>query len=293
MTASLQAPELTVSTAEATVEAGQPLEVTVRLVADRPTEVSGGQVELVRSGAVAHAERGWMGAGATVSLRRSAVLDRADLAPTEPLVAGQPLVRRVTLAVPAGEATVDGYLVQQEYAVRARLHVPHGRDAEASTPVRITSRAADRSWVAGTAAVVEDADVADLGLEEVSSRRLSGGMPISGAVTVTPRRAGRARGVRVELVLAEHVPARLPEMPLEEDRAETTVVATVAVAGPLDLQPGAVLRLPFTIRSPLPLPAPSLSAPEFTLRWLLRAVLDRPRRPDVTTALELWAATAP
>ena len=54
-----------------------------------------------------------------------------------------------------------------------------------------------------------------------------------------------------------------------------------------------MLRLPFTIRAPLTLPAPSLSAPEFTLRWLLRAVLDRPRRPDPTTTLELWAATAP
>ncbi|MGY1703297.1 hypothetical protein ACI79C_01890 [Geodermatophilus sp. SYSU D00697] len=293
MTASLQAPELTVSTAAATVEAGQPLEVTVRFVADRPTEVTGGQVELVRSGAVAHSERGWMGAGATVSSRRSAVLGRADLDPVGPLVAGQHLVRSVTLAVPAGEATVDGYLVQQEYGVRARLQVHHGRDVEASTAVVVTSRAADRSWVTGTAAVVDEAGVAALGLEEVSSRRLSGGVPVSGTVTVTPRRAAHARGVRVELVLAEQVPARLPEMPLEEDRTRTTVVATVALAGPVDLEPGAVLRLPFTIRAPLPLPAPSMSAPEFTLRWLLRAVLDRPRRPDPTSTVEQWAATAP
>ncbi|MGY1669199.1 hypothetical protein [Geodermatophilus sp. SYSU D00710] len=293
MRAPLQVPEITVSAAEATVEAGRPLEVTVRFVPDHPSEVSGGQVELVRHGAIAHLERGWMGAGATVSSRRSAVLDRADLGPAEPLVAGQRLLRRVTLTVPAGEATVEGYLVQQAYAIRARLHVPHGRDAEASTAVRVTSHAADRNWVTGTAAVVDDAGVAALGLEEVSSRRLSGGVPVSGTVTVTPRGAGRARGVRVELVLAEQVPARLPEMPLEEDRAETTVVATMAVAGPLEVEPGAVLRLPFTIRPPLPLPAPSISAPEFTLRWLLRAVLDRPGRPDATTTLELWAATAP
>ncbi|WP_141233698.1 hypothetical protein [Geodermatophilus saharensis] len=281
------------SAAEATVEAGQPLEVTVRFAADRPTEVTGGQVELVRHGMVAHAERGWMGAGATVSLRRSAVLDRADVDPAGPLVAGQHLVRSVTLAVPAGEASVDGYLVQQAYAVRARLDVSHGRGAEAGTAVRVTSRAAERSWVADTTAVVDDAGVAVLGIEDVTGRRLSGGVPLTGTVTVTPCRTGRARGVRVELVLAEQVPARSPEMPLEEDRAATTVVATAAVAGPLDLEPGAVLRLPFTLRPPLPLPAPSISAPEFTLRWLLRAVVDRPRRPDPTTTLELWAATAP
>ncbi|GAA4744066.1 hypothetical protein GCM10023328_27240 [Modestobacter marinus] len=290
---SVQAPGLAVATAGATVEAGQSLEVAVRFVTDHPGEVSGGHVELVRHGAVAHLERNWMGAGATVSSRRSAVLDRVELGPAGPLVAGQPLVRRVTLAVPAGEATVEGYLVQQAYAIRAGLRTPDGRDAEASTAVRVTSRAADRSWVTGTAAVVEDADVATVGIEGVSSRRLSGGVLVPGTVTVTPRRAGRARGVRVELVLAEQVPARLPQMPLEEDRARTTVVATVAAAGPVDLHPGRVLRLPFTLRAPLPLPAPSISTPEFTLRWLLRAVVDRPLRPDPTAALELWAATAP
>ena len=129
------------------MEAGPALEVTVGFVADRPTEVVGGRVELVRHGAVAHFERGWMGAGATVSFRRSAVLDRADLDPAGPLVAGQPLVRQVTLTVPAGEATVDGYLVQREDAVCGRLHLPHGCDAESNTAVLVTSRAADRRWV--------------------------------------------------------------------------------------------------------------------------------------------------
>lgn len=292
MTTSLQMHDLTVSTAEAEVEAGQPLEVTVRFVTNRPTEVTGGQVELVRSGAVTHVERGWMGAGATVSFRRSAVLDRAELDRAGPLVPGQQLVRQVTLAVPAGEATVDGYLVQQGYAIHARLHVVHGRDAEATTAVVVTSRAAARDWVDDTPAVVEDDGAAALGLE-VSSRRMFGGVPLSGTVTVAPHRAGHARGVRVELVLEEQVPARVGDVPLEEDRAKTTVIATAALAGRVDLEAGQVLRLPFTIRPPLPLPAPSLSAPEFTVRWLLRAVLDRARRPDPTTTLELRAATAP
>jgi hypothetical protein len=38
-----------------------------------------------------------------------------------------------------------------------------------------------------------------------------------------------ARGVRVELPLDEHVPARADE-PLEEDRHATTVISTVPVA---------------------------------------------------------------
>jgi hypothetical protein len=53
-----------------------------------------------------------------------------------------------------------------------------------------------------------------------------------------------------------------------------------------------VLRLPFTLRVPLPLPAPSIDTPEFTLRWLLRAVLDRPLRRDPVATVELCGTTA-
>jgi hypothetical protein len=59
--------------------------------------------------------------------------------------------------------------------------------------------------------------------------------------------------VRAELVLDEHVAARAGE--------------------------------------PIRLPAPSSSTPDFTLRRLLRAVLDRPLRPDPHTSLELRATT--
>ncbi|MGZ4568204.1 MAG: hypothetical protein ACXVFZ_15520 [Blastococcus sp.] len=285
--------ELTVTTAEGAVAAGQPLSVTVRFVADRPTEITGGEVELVRHGAVTHFERGWMGAGGTVSFRGVAVLDRADLDVAGPLVSGQHLSRQMTLRVPPGEATVDGYLVQQEYAVRARLRAVHARDVEGVSALRVLSTAADRGWVTQTAPVVDDAGFAAVGIEDLSTRQLRGGVPISGTVTVIPRQAGRARGVRVEVVLEEQVPARVAERPVEEDRARTTVVATDALTDHLDLEPGRELRLPFTLRVPLPLPAPSISTPEFSLRWLLRAVVDRPRRPDPTTTLELCGTTAP
>jgi hypothetical protein len=247
----------------------------------------------VREGAVAHFERGWTGAGGTVSSRRSTVLDRAELDAAGPLAAEQHLVRQVILRVPADEATVDGYLVQQQCTVRARLRLAHGRDPEAGAAVRVVSAAANRSWVTDTAAVADDAGIATLGIEELSTRQLHGGVPISGRVTVAPHRVGRADGVRVELVLDERVPARLGEMPLEEDRGRTSVVAAVPLIGSVDLEPGRVLQLPFTIRGPVQLPAPSISAPEFTLRWLLRAVLDRPLHRDPTTTLELWGATAP
>ena len=292
MTTSVRDAELTVEPAGRTVEAGQPLRVTLRFRGEQPPHALGGQVRLVRKGAVAHFERGWMGAGGTVSFRRVAVLDRADLDADGWQSNGPDVTREVMLRVPPGEATVDGFLVQQHYAVMAQLHLPGGDELEADAALRVTSAAAEHSWVTGISAEVHDAGAAVLGVEDLSSRSLSGGVPISGTVTVVPRRAGHVRGARVELVLDEHVPARA-DVPLEEARVRTTVVAAVAVTGPLDLEPGRVLRLPFTLDVPGTLPAPSISAPEFTLRWLLRAVLDRPVRPDATATLELCGSTAP
>jgi hypothetical protein len=46
--------QVDVSADEETVVAGQPLEVTVRLVADRLVEISDGEVELVRGAVVTH-----------------------------------------------------------------------------------------------------------------------------------------------------------------------------------------------------------------------------------------------
>jgi hypothetical protein len=59
----------------------------------------------------------------------------------------------------------------------------------------------------------------------------------------------------------------------------------------VDLEPGQALRWPFTLRVPLASQAPSISTSEFTLRWLPRAVLDSPPRPDPTVAVELWGTT--
>lgn len=293
MTNPLRPPvQVVVDAAEETVVAGQPLQVTVRLAADRPLELAGGEVELVRDAAVTHSQRQWSGAGGPVSVRSSAVIARAAADLTGPVTAGQQLVRHITVDVPPGEATIAGHLVQQNYTLRVRIHADGHRGGKAVAPVSITSADTGREWIAGTAPTVEEAGFAALGFEKLSGRRLVAGVPVTGAVTVAPRQAGRAHGVRVELVLAEHVPARADE-PTEEDRDAATVVTTVPVAERLDLESSRVLRLPFTLRVPLPLPAPSISTPEFTLRWLLRAVLDRQLRRDPSTTIELWGTTAP
>jgi hypothetical protein len=270
-----------------TVVAGQPVAVTVRIVADHPLQVVGGEVELIRNSAVTRFRRQWMGAGGAVSLRSSAVAARADLEPAGPPTTGQEL----TLTVPPGEASIAGYLVQQDYVLRARVRFDGFREAEGDRALRVGSTAGPAPMGGEGAPEVQDAGFAELGLADLSTRTLTGGETVDGTVTVTPRQAGTTRGLRVELVLDEHVPARADE-PLEEDRRRTTVVTTVPLSGAADLGPGRVLRLPFTMAVPCPLPAPTLSTPDFTLRWLLRAVLDRPLRADPCTTLELYGTTA-
>jgi len=284
-------PQLDVSAPDEAV-AGQPLEVTVRLVADRALDVSRGEVELVRTTDVTRLQRNWTGAGSTVSRRSSAVPCRAHLDVAGPLAAGQQLVRRTTLDIPGDEATVAGHLVQQDYTVRARLHTDDGGAIEGTAVVKVGSSASARGWVADAGPTVDEGDCAVLGLDELSSRRLTGGVALHGVVTVTPLRAGTARGLRVELVLDERVPAR-EDQPLEEDRAAATVHSAELLTDHLELVPGQVLRSPFSLQVPQQLQAPSMSTPAFTLRWLLRAVLDRSMRTDPSTTVELWGTTTP
>jgi hypothetical protein len=272
------------------VAAGRTLEVMVAFVPDRPVDVTDGHVELIRTTAVTHIGRNWTGAGSKVSLRSSSVISRADLGIVGPLAPGQCFQRQLELAVPPGEATIAGRLVQQDYVARFRVRA--GRDAGADAVVRVVSVTPVRAGAADAAPVTDDAGFAVLAIEAPAARQLTAGVPLIGAVTVAPLDAGTARGVRLELVLDEHVPAR-PREPLEEDCNATTVVAAVSLAENVGLLPGTMLRLPFTLPVPEWLPAPSVSTADFTLSWVLRAVLDRSMHRDPSTAIELCALPAP
>jgi len=133
----------------------------------------------------------------------------------------------------------------------------------------------------------------------LSARRLVPGSELSGSVTVTPRRAGSARALRLELVLQENVehgpwlgddPARNPS---DQGKQAETVVDCVQLAGHHELEAGQPRSYTFTLPVPPQLPAPSMHTPEFSLRWLLRAVLDRPLHRDPYVEVELHAVTSP
>lgn len=183
--------------------------------------------------------------------------------------------------------------------MQARLHLANSRDAEVTKPIVVLSRARDCALVADAPPMQEDQGCAVLGFESLSSRRLVPGVPLSGVLTVAPLRSASARGIRLDLVLSEHVlhgprvsddPARNPAY---EDKYADTVVAALPLADHVGLEASRPLRFEFTVPVPSQLPAPTMRTPDFTLRWMLRGVVDWQLHRDPCVAVELHAATTP
>jgi hypothetical protein len=205
----------------------------------------------------------------------------------------------VTLDIPPdGPGSVQTDLVEIGWAVHARLHMASRGTPRWPGPSWL-SQARDCARVAQAPPVLEAQGCAVLGLESLSSRRLVPGVPLSGVLTVAPLRSASARGIRLDLVLVEHVlhgprvtddPARNPA---HEDKYADTVVASLPLAEHVRLDPSQPLRFEFTVPVPPQLPAPTTRMPNFTLSWMLRGVVDRQLHRDPSVAVELQAVTTP
>jgi hypothetical protein len=279
---------------------GSTIEATVRATAGREVMVEGGRVELVRT--MTYRYTAWSPYASPIAIpaRNTKVIRQAHFHPASPLVGGQPLVQPVALDIPpGGPGSVQADLVEIGWAVHAHLHMAKSPDAEVTRPIVVLSQARDCAPVAQAPPVLEDQGCAVLGIESLSSRRLVPGVPLSGALTVAPLRSATARGIRLELALVEHVlhgprltddPARNPAY---EDTYADTVVASLPLAEQVRLEASRPLRFEFTVPVPPQLPAPTMRMPNFTLRWLLRGVVDRQLHRDPSVAIELHAVTTP
>ena len=69
------------------------------------------------------------------------------------------------------------------------------------------------------------------------------------------------------------------------------VVVSVALADRVELDPARPLTFRFSVPVPDRLPAPSMRTEEFSLRWMLRGVVDRPLRADPCVAVEMHGVT--
>lgn len=290
--------DVAVELATRTVVEGSEIEATVRGIARRDLDMDGGEVELVRTVTYNYRQGLSYGAGYTFPPRRSEVVSRLAL-PAGRLTAGQPLVRQVTLPVPAdapGSASTE--LVNINWAVRVRLQIEGSPDQEVTKGIVVLSRALDRASAAQAPPTGADQGCAALGFESLSTRRLIPRSQLSGLLTVTPLRPRSARYLRLELALLEHVhhgpwigdnPARAPSDP---GREVETIVAGSELADHLVLDPSHPLKFPFTLAVPPDLRAPSIQEPEYSLRWVLRGVLDLRLRQDPYVEIEMQGVTA-
>lgn len=276
------------ATVQATVAAPHLVAVEVGARAQQDAVVHGGVAELVRSRSLGRPGPNRTALGSPVSRRSETVVSTTPFRLAGSMQAGQGQQCSVPLTVPFGEGSVRGQLIRQRYLVRVRLQLSDSDDVLTESAL----------WLPGAPMVSLPDETLAVGtggptvlcFESLSSRRISGGVPVTGSIGVDPVAARGARGLRVELVMLEHVVPTAGE-PLQDDRTASTVVASVGMAGSPKLDTGRSLHAPFTLPVPQRLPAPSMTTPEFTVRWFLRAVLERPMRPDARGALVMTATT--
>ncbi len=276
---------------------GSVIDAVVRGVAGREIVTTGGELALIKTVTYGHRQGNPYGGFYTVPALSTEVVTRQALRTGIRYATGEPLFEAVTLTIPSsGPGSVTTDLIRIEWTVRAHLQLEGHSDVDAGRVIVVLSRSADRASVVDSSPVIQDRQSAHLTCQNLSSRRLIPGVPITGILTLTPQRRVSARSVRVELVLRQQVhhipwigddPTHNPSRGQEID----TVLATVGLGEKVRLDPGQPSRFPFSVAVPAQVPSPSIHTPEFTVSWILRGVLDRALHQDPTVEIELHGVT--
>lgn len=288
--------ELSVTRVEVT--AGQTVQLWLRLTAERPLTVRGATVELSTRLTYLHKEGGLYAGRSIARARRTEVRATQEVPGPWPIQPGELITLPVAVQVPPdAPGTTHVPVVEITWWVTARVRVADFAPAEVSRSFVVLSRAADLLGVAFEPVTGNDRRCARVSIEDLPSRFLAPGCALSGTVAIRPLRRCAIRGVRLELAVRQKVhhgewtgddPTRNPAyQELEQD----LVVAGSRLSGPTVLEPADPVRTPFRLILPEDLPAASLVTPNFTLSWLLRAVVDRRLRPDPYVEVPLHART--
>jgi hypothetical protein len=284
----------------AVVEGGVVL-ATVVTRAMRDVVLQGGEVRLTAALAYTYVTGGIF--GATYSSVARHRIDAAVMALPGPtmLRAGREVEHQVLLGVPAeGLPTTDCELVTIEWSVQARVRFEgSGWVDSAPVAIRVLSEG-----LAGRLALPRTEG--PVYLDGVEPRRVRSGTVVTGEVVVGGRYVNGVRGVRVELVVDQVVPygPMLGDDPshspyVAEKEAESVEARVRLLGSGTDLLVPAVgggdLRRPFRIQVP-EVRAPTLVTANFSVRWLVRAVVDRrvlglPR--SLRADLEVVGSTVP
>lgn len=292
---------VTVHAEPPTVTEGGVVLATVRARATRDVVLQGGSATLTCATAYRYTTGGAYGTSYSSTARRSDDLASQPLPGPTFLRAGRESEEQVLLVVPpTGPPTTACDLVTIAWTVGATVRF-EGSGRAVAAPVDLTVLGGGAGAEITGSTVVDRGRFGSIAFEDMSGRTIAPGSTLSGCVVVRPRRAGAVGALRVELVLAQVVPhgpmigddpSRNPYIAEKESE---TVVARVALTAPVDVG-GGLLRAPFVLSVPTSLPAPTLVTPDFSLRWVLRAVVGRRGAwlPRTTSAdVELAGSTIP
>ena len=289
---------VTLSVAHVEVVAGQSLEVWVQLAAQQPLTVRGLVVELATRLTYQHKEVGFYGGRSVAHARRTEVQATQEVPGPWPVEASEVVRLPVTVPVPArAPGTTHVPLVELTWWVTVRVNVADFAETRVSRSFVVLSRAPELLDRASAPPVLDDRGCARVAIEELSSRSAAPGRPLSGTVAISPIRRCAIQATRVQLLVRQQIhhgewvgqdPTRNPGY---QEMERDLVVAQRQIGGSVQLEPGVPVRAPFTLLLPDDLPTASVQNSNFTLEWLLRAMLDRRLRSDPYVEVPLHGRT--
>jgi hypothetical protein len=278
---------------------GESLGVKLTITALRPAMIEDVEIALIRKVNYTYGRGNIYGGVFPARERSTEQLTTVSVPAPGAIPAGQTRVLSETLSVPNdGLASVRGDLIDVGWSVRCVLRASGGQIIKRERLIEVQSWAQTSATDIGHPPVGEHLGRIALEFIALSSRILEPGIPLTGVLRVRAQEEISTRGVRVQLVRCEEVWGG-PGRPADPDASEAegyrhseAVMASVAVGPAGTLTPGSIVDLPFAVRTPAGLPAPSLSIGNLHVRWEIRAVVNLQLRSDPRLSLDLLAVTA-
>ena len=264
-------------TAPSSVIQGNELDVELRLTPDEDLRAREVRVDLVRIEVYYEVSGDHLSRNVQQDTADSEVLWRSE---GDPLVESRVLARGIqnrwnaSLRVPPDAApTCKGSLVDLTWKVRAVVDLGrHGDLAEESLLLVLTTGlpASGGGEAPHHRTQIDSHYQQCLLVLELPGETLTGST-VEGELKVTGRHAFSVRGIRAELVASEQAGVRTDKRTLSQED----------VSGPTSLVDGETRSYGFSLAVPSA-PMPTLAAPNSSLNWYARAVLDRRLRGDLT-----------
>lgn len=287
--------EVQLSVRNPEVVEGTDLDVVIRAIAQREVMVTAAHVALVAKVTYYFCMSGF----STVKSHRSETVASRALPPWGRLERAERVQFPISLRVPADRTgSVEGTLAQVSWKIEVRLTMDSAPDLVVDAPVVVLTRALPAMAAARSQPNAVERRLAMLAFEDLSSRRLVPGVPVSGALAVAAWRRWRSPRIQVCLIRRELV-RRGPWLgadlarnaPNKKSEADFRVDHQTLAQG-VTLSAGRIELLPFTLLAPRTPRVPSTAREDFTIRWILHASLQRRWRPGPYVELELLGVTA-